>query len=70
LVESLQDRIEQLEQVVEGLRERVTQLEVLAPGRTDLRFANREWDQLFECDAGMKKAGGFLHRLASFQVLD
>ena len=27
LVESLQDRIEQLEQVVEGLRERVTQLE-------------------------------------------
>jgi len=43
---------------------------VLAPGRTDLRFANREWDQLFECDAGMKKAGGFLHRLASFQVLD
>jgi hypothetical protein len=43
---------------------------VSAPGRTDLKFADREQDQLFECDAGMKKAGGFLHRLGSFQVLD
>jgi hypothetical protein len=39
-----------------------------APGRTDLKFANREQDQLFERDAGMKKAGGFLHRPALFQV--
>jgi hypothetical protein len=37
-----------------------------APGRTYLKFADLEQDQLFECDAGMKKAGGFLHRLASF----
>ncbi|SPE59268.1 hypothetical protein SBV1_3090002 [Verrucomicrobia bacterium] len=30
-------------------------LRVSAPGRTHLKFANREQDQLFECDAGMKK---------------
>jgi hypothetical protein len=41
-----------------------------APRRTYLRFADREEDQLSGRDVGMKKAGGFLRRLAWFQVFD
>jgi hypothetical protein len=41
---------------------------VSAPRRTGLSFAEREEDQLSESDAGMKQAGGFLHRPASFPV--
>ncbi len=42
---------------------------VSAPGRTDLKFADREQDQLWNCGVGMKKASRFLHRPVSVQVL-
>jgi hypothetical protein len=39
-----------------------------ASERTDLRFAEREQDQIFECDAGREEAGRFLRQPASFEV--
>ena len=40
-----------------------------APGRTDLTFADWEQDRLSDCNAGMKKAGGFVHRPCIVAVL-